>query len=242
MNEQFTEIKDRAIAEYNRFAVENPKAHKNILLAARIASILYRMLLKCSERHLDNICLFLCFLLFIFLVYFVQIPAYLEITTGIIVFLVATIGVSFLDYKEKLYEGIIEEKQLEDTRKLLTLGVDRISGNLSSAPALPVAKVVQQYQPHQVAIGNTVKLLSRSNGLELEFNHIESMEKIDQYVFTSKDPIKGTGMIKTLNRIALQLQNSSKLLGLPTITANGTDVLISIHHDWIPPDLMKATP
>lgn len=241
MTDQLTEIRDRAIASYTQFARENPKTHKWLLLGARIAGILYSFIIKCCQRHLDHICLFLCFLLFIFAVYYVQLPVWLEIGLGLTIFFASAIGVSFLDFKERLYETTVEDKQLEDTRRLLALGVDKISGNSVSAPALPSAEVVQQYKPYQIAIGNSIQLLSRSNGIELKFSHIATTEKIDQYYYTAKEAIKGTGMIKQLNRIALQLQNSAKLRGLPTISANGTEVLISIHNEWIPPDLLAPT-
>lgn len=238
MVEQFDEIKDRAIASYTQFARQNPKTHKAILLAASILGYLYRLIIQCSRRHLDNICLFFCFLLFIFIIYYIQLPIWAELLLGLSIFLVATIGVSFLDYKEKLYEGLIEEKQLEDTRKLLTLGVEGISGK-PQAPALPAATVAQQYQPHQITIGNMIKFLGKSSGFNLSLNHLESTDQLDNYVFDADNPVKGTTQLRQLNKLALQLQNSLNLRGLPRITANNTEVSVAISNDWLTTELLN---
>lgn len=242
----FDEVRDRAITHYTQFARENPKAHKFLVLVTRLLGVLFRWSYEISRRYLNNVCLFFCFIMFITLVYFSGFPVVIELLIGFSIFIVATIGVSFLDFKELFYEHQIEEKQLRDARKLLTLGVDTNIDGTAKVAQLPAStnepQTVEKYKSHQLVIGNTVKFIAQTSGIKLELDQIESIENIDQYLFMLDAKVNGTSQVKQLNKLALQLQNNLALKGLPKVTLNGNKVFIAIHNEWLTKELLEGKP
>jgi hypothetical protein len=91
-------------------------------LIGRITRVTVELLFLFLKKNLNLVAVFAGTLIIILLLYF-DFPFYLKGLTGILLFIVGSIGRSFLDYKYDRFETRLEDQILSIARRQVTLGI-----------------------------------------------------------------------------------------------------------------------
>lgn len=213
-----------------RLSRKYPRLARNILLAASIGKFLVHSFMKFNERRFELTCLFASTVIFVLVIYYFNTPNWLEMFAGVLIFLLSNLGLSFLDYKEKIYERFVEKQQLANARKLLALDVDN-----SSTPVLDKETAIEPmgYTPYQIVISNTIINVANSKGISLKLDFVETLSELDEYIFKTEMSMKGTSQKRKLNQIAVETMNQLDLKGLPLMKGSETELSVSIKDKWL---------
>lgn len=190
-------------------------------------SMCFRLAYQFAYTYLHHICLFICSVCTICILY-LNLNAYLEISLGFLIAFISSIGASYVEYREKRYEDEIEATQTLQAQRLLSLGqIKKPSIAMLGNSAMPA---LEAYQSE--IIGKTIEIAHRQ-GLALESLGIEANNKADRYTFRS--PVKVERTDRALRGIPNALKNELDLSGIPVVdTPNQKTVSIMIQKVWLP--------
>ena len=219
-------MKQRLINHYLEWSKKNPNYHVLFMGVARFFGFIFSGIWNFAKKNLDTLCLFVCTILLLILLYY-TLNVYLRLFICVVLFVVASVGVSFLDFSERFFEDQIAAKQLSDARELMTLG-DKPQ---SLAPSSNQPKTV--FDPAQMAFANTVVTVGKLNQVPLETLRIDRAGNILQFVYRVPSTLKGNEASKRFNKMAMQLQSTFKLTGLPTFKLQGEEVTFNIDESWL---------
>lgn len=231
MKEQWNKFID----EYYQVRQDYPILARTIDILVSLSRYLFRAFVALCRSRLDSLCMSFCFFVFIFILYF-EIILPVKLLLCFVVYIVACIGLSYLDYTERLYERQVENVQFENARKMLTLGVDSFpDGSPKVRPQLkgnapPESLPAAQLTPEDQAVARTVELAARLMKIQVDFDQMEMVNGIANYHYYLQDN-KPLGS-NTLSRFAVQLQQSLKLKGLPQIVQQGNNFIVALDPVW----------
>ena len=168
-----------------------------------IARSLWSLVYNLSARYLSSLCLFICFLLFVMVIYLRPSLA-VELFLVAIIFICSAIGLSFLDWKEGIYEKVVVQKMHHDAREQLNLGVEKNKPVDLGGVNLPPERSINYACAR---IGNMVEILtqelwgSRStyngckiNAINVELDFIGSPGKASDRVKFLEDLRRAIGL------------------------------------------------
>lgn len=189
-----------------------------------------KMLFELCQRSLNSVCLFFCFILFLCLLYF-QVPIWVKLLGAIAVFVVSSIGLSFLAYKEKMYEDSSVEKMTRDARLLLTLGVpDRgVKTDLSKVPQLQGADFNTKLLCDSIA--HSIRLIAQD--MQKSLTYVGYQEEEFNYVLT----FIHKGGVKPDIVLSMAIQRGIGLTGNPALTVSAKNLYVTIAKKFIKPEM-----